>query len=61
VAEAPGQGNVNKETIYNSFTEYNGVKFPSSMTSSGGGQVVEITIEKVEVNPKLKSKVFKVD
>jgi len=61
VAEAPGVGNVNKETVYNTYTNYNGLNFPTSMTSSGGGQVVEITINKVDVNPKLKAKAFKVD
>lgn len=60
VAKSP-RGEINQTIRYLDYTEKEGIKFPGKVTLDLGQTSVVFKVTKIEVNPKLKNKLFKVD
>jgi predicted Zn-dependent peptidase len=60
VEEGP-EGSVTSETNIKEFMTVDGMTFPKTMQLNAGGQVLDITMEKITINGKVSKKAFKVD
>jgi hypothetical protein len=55
------QGPMTSETNIKEFMTVDGMTFPKSIQLNAGGQVLDITMEKITINGKVSKKAFKVD
>jgi hypothetical protein len=60
VEEGP-EGAVTSETNIKDFMTLEGMTFPKTIQVNAGGQVLDITMEKITINGKVSKKAFKVD
>ncbi|MFA9221288.1 MAG: M16 family metallopeptidase, partial [Sediminibacterium sp.] len=60
VEEGP-EGAVTSETNIRDFMTVDGMTFPKTIQVNAGGQVLDITMEKITINGKVSKKAFKVD
>ncbi|MFK7755595.1 MAG: M16 family metallopeptidase [Flavobacteriales bacterium] len=59
--EVPGMGEMTSATIYKTYMEQDGVKFPSEMSQIEGPQQMEVKVTEIKINPKFKKNEFKVN
>jgi hypothetical protein len=60
IEEGP-EGAVTSETNIKDFMTVDGMTFPKTIQINAGGQALEMTMEKITINGKVKKKAFKVD
>ena len=60
IEEGP-EGAVTSEANIKDFMTVDGMTFPKTIQMNAGGQVLDITMEKITINGKVSKKAFKVD
>jgi hypothetical protein len=60
VEEGP-EGAITSESNFKDFMVVDGLTFPKTIQMNAGGQVFDITVEKITINGKVSKKAFKVD